>query len=213
MMPMLLSHDAFASCAPLMRGCAGRLRPAVAPSTAIRWHEEWRPPARAARPQGGDRWSHVTEVHAAQILKILDETGDITLTERSPRPAARCRSRRASFRLEKRPATRPNRTDRTSARRRAGFASQDELDPQRLIFIDETWASRKMARSPGRAGCAWRCRTATGRRRPSSPGSRYTGLSRRWCSRAINGRTFEAYVEAYVEAFLVPALARRGGRG
>ena len=36
-------------------------------------------------------------------------------------------------------------------RRWAWFESQPDLDPDRLVFIDETWASTKMARTHGRA--------------------------------------------------------------
>ena len=37
------------------------------------------------------------------------------------------------------------------ARRRAWFAEQPDLDPEKLVFIDETGASTKMARLYGRA--------------------------------------------------------------
>jgi hypothetical protein len=37
------------------------------------------------------------------------------------------------------------------ARRQAWFDEQPELDPQSLVFIDETGASTKMARLRGRA--------------------------------------------------------------
>ena len=36
-------------------------------------------------------------------------------------------------------------------RREAWFESQLDLDPERLVFIDETWASTNMARRYGRA--------------------------------------------------------------
>jgi hypothetical protein len=36
-------------------------------------------------------------------------------------------------------------------RRQDGFDGQLDLDPERLVFIDETWASTTMARSSGRA--------------------------------------------------------------
>ena len=36
-------------------------------------------------------------------------------------------------------------------RREAWFEGQLDLDPERLIFIDETWASTNMARRYGRA--------------------------------------------------------------
>ena len=58
------------------------------------------------------------------------------------------------------------------ARRLAWFEAQPALDPARLVFIDETGASTKMARLRGRAPRGARCRgrrsrTATGR--PYSP--------------------------------------------
>ena len=37
------------------------------------------------------------------------------------------------------------------SRREAWFESQLDLDPERLVFIDETWASTNMARRYGRA--------------------------------------------------------------
>lgn len=37
------------------------------------------------------------------------------------------------------------------SRRQAWFESQPDLDPERLVFIDETGASTKMARRHGRA--------------------------------------------------------------
>jgi hypothetical protein len=36
-------------------------------------------------------------------------------------------------------------------RREAWFEGQVDLDPERLVFIDETWASTNMARRYGRA--------------------------------------------------------------
>ena len=46
------------------------------------------------------------------------------------------------------------------ARRLAWFEAQPELEPARLVFIDETGASTKMARLPGRALRGTRCRAA-----------------------------------------------------
>ena len=45
-------------------------------------------------------------------------------------------------------------------RRQAWFDAQLELDPHRLIFIDETGASTKLARLRGRALKGERCRAA-----------------------------------------------------
>ena len=55
-------------------------------------------------------------------------------------------------------------------RREAWFDGQLDLDPERLIFIDETGTTTKMARARTvalRAGsaCAWRCRKGIGRPR------------------------------------------------
>ena len=46
------------------------------------------------------------------------------------------------------------------AAREAWFEGQPELDPRKLIFIDETGASTKMARLRGRAKRGQRCRAA-----------------------------------------------------
>jgi len=46
------------------------------------------------------------------------------------------------------------------AARAAWFDEQPDLDPEKLIFIDETGASTKMARLRGRAGRGQRCRAA-----------------------------------------------------
>ncbi len=44
------------------------------------------------------------------------------------------------------------------AGRRAWFEAQPDLDPERLVFIDETGASTKMARRYGRSKRGTRCR-------------------------------------------------------
>jgi hypothetical protein len=58
-----------------------------------------------------------------------------------------------------------------AARRKAWFDAQPDLDPERLVFIDETGASTKMGRLRGRArrGRAGvrPSRTAIGRPPPS----------------------------------------------
>jgi transposase len=54
----------------------------VAASTAIKWVDRWcRTGAVGPRPQGGDHRSHRLEVHAAEILGLIEETPDITLSE------------------------------------------------------------------------------------------------------------------------------------
>ena len=54
----------------------------VAPSTVIRWMEQWRRVGDVApRPRGGDRRSSRLEAYAEEILGLIDETPDITLAE------------------------------------------------------------------------------------------------------------------------------------
>lgn len=54
----------------------------IAPSTAIKWVEQWRRRGNVApRPRGGDRRSSRLEAHAEEILSLIDETPDITLAE------------------------------------------------------------------------------------------------------------------------------------
>lgn len=62
------------------RGAAARF--GVSVSSAIRWHQLAREHGRAvARKPGGDQRSSKTEVHAEKIMALLEEQGDITLTE------------------------------------------------------------------------------------------------------------------------------------
>ncbi len=54
----------------------------VAPSTAIKWLQQWRRTGSVQpRQRGGDKRSHRLEAHAAAILALIDETPDITLAE------------------------------------------------------------------------------------------------------------------------------------
>lgn len=54
----------------------------IAPSTAVRWAQQWRETASVEpRPRGGDYRSHRIEAHAAEILALVDETPDLTLAE------------------------------------------------------------------------------------------------------------------------------------
>jgi transposase len=92
-------------------------------------------------------------------------------------------------------------------RRQAWFDAQLDLDPERLVFIDETWVNTKMGRTHGRCARGERLRMALphGHWRTTTL---VAGLTLRGMvapmvlDRAMNARAFEAYVET----FLVPAL-------
>jgi transposase len=54
----------------------------IAASTAVKWVRRWRDTgSNAPRPQGGDKRSDRIEAHAKEILGLVDETPDITLSE------------------------------------------------------------------------------------------------------------------------------------
>jgi transposase len=54
----------------------------VAPSTAIKWVQQWHRAGHVdPRPQGGDKRSHRIEAHAEEILALVDERPDLTLAE------------------------------------------------------------------------------------------------------------------------------------
>lgn len=54
----------------------------VAPSTAIKWVDQWRRTGSfEPRPRGGDKRSHRIERHAEDILAMVDEAPDMTLAE------------------------------------------------------------------------------------------------------------------------------------
>jgi transposase len=92
-------------------------------------------------------------------------------------------------------------------RREAWVDSQPDLDPERLVFIDETWASTNMARLRGRAPKGKRLRTGIphGHWRTTTfvAGLRLTGMvAPTVLDGPINGEAFQAYVDQV----LVPEL-------
>src|SRR5271169_6889406 len=59
------------------------------------------------------------------------------------------------------------------------FAGQLDLDPRKLVFIDETGASTNLARKGGVDGCASEFRTAVTRRSRSAPACAFLAWWRR----------------------------------
>jgi transposase len=93
-------------------------------------------------------------------------------------------------------------------RREAWFAGRGDLDPARLVFIDETWASTNMARKRGRARKGERLRVGVpyGHWKTTTlvAALRVTGMiAPMVLDGPINGDAFQAYVEQV----LVPQLA------
>jgi transposase len=93
------------------------------------------------------------------------------------------------------------------ARRRLWFDRQPDLDPDRLIFIDETGANTKMARLRGRAPRGERCRAAIPhghwKTTTFTAGLRAGGMI---APMLLDGPMHGAAFLAYVEQVLVPDL-------
>ena len=113
-------------------------------------------------PLGGDRRSGRIEAQAPLILALLAATPDTTIEELRAALAERghaLRLRHAAAVLRPPPHHAQKKTAHASEqdrpdvlkRRQAWFDAQPDLDPERLVFIDETWAKTNMARTHGRA--------------------------------------------------------------
>jgi transposase len=94
-------------------------------------------------------------------------------------------------------------------RRQEWFDAQPDLDPERLVFIDETWASTNMARRYGRCRRGQRLRSAVpqGHWRTTTfvAGLRLTGIvAPMVLDGPINGRSFQTYVDRVLMPDLRP---------
>ena len=95
------------------------------------------------------------------------------------------------------------------ARRQAWFDGQIELDPARLIFIDETGASTKMARLRGWAPKGERCRAALPhghwKTTTFTAGLRLDGLVAPWLlDGPMDGEAFLVYLRRVLAPLLKP---------
>ena len=168
------------------------------------------------RGLGGDHRSHRTE--AVAISSVLEATPDLTLEELREKLAQQgvFVSYGALWRfLDRHKITRKKKTAHASEqdrpdivkRREDWFEGQLDLDPQRLVFIDETWASTNMARRYGRAPRGQRLRMSVPHRHWKTTtfvaALRLTGMTAPMVlDGPINGLAFQAYVDQ----LLVPEL-------
>lgn len=93
--------------------------------------------------------------------------------------------------------------------RRAWFDAQPDLDPERLVFVDETWTATNMARSHGRCprGARLRMGFPHGHRKTTTlvAGLRLSGMvAPMVLDGPINGDWFEAYVRHVLAPTLKP---------
>jgi DDE superfamily endonuclease len=92
-----------------------------------------------------------------------------------------------------------------NAAREAWFEGQLDLDPTRIVFIDETAANTKMARLYGRAPRGERCRAPVPhghwKTTTFTAGLRHDGIAAPMVlDGPMNGEAFLAYVEQAIEA-------------
>jgi len=95
------------------------------------------------------------------------------------------------------------------AARLAWFAGQPDLDPARLIFIDETGANTKMARLRGRAPRGERCRAPIPhghwKTTTFTAGLRVSGIAAPWLlDGPMDGEAFMTYVQHVLAPELTP---------
>ncbi|MFP4005067.1 MAG: IS630 family transposase [Alphaproteobacteria bacterium] len=191
-------------------------------STAVKLLRRWNETgSRAPRRFGGDVRSRRIDAFHDEILALVADKPDITLAEIAAHLAARhgiSVSQSTVWRFFKRHgvtykkktahASEQDRPD-VRAEREAWFDAQPEFDPERLVFIDETGASTKMARLRGRSAKGTRCRapiphghwkttTFVGALRLSGMTAPMT------LDGAMNGPAFLAYVEQALAPTLKP---------
>ncbi len=191
----------------------------IAIATALRWRSQDRAGRSDPLPMGGDRRSGRIEAQAEFLQSLIDGKDDITLheiqTASGRRARAQGRDRHALALLRPARADVGKRSAHASEqerpdllkRRQSWFDGQLDLDPAKLVFIDETSLSTKMARRYGRAREAKLPVRRAARpleddnvHRRSAPDGHDRPYGARW---SMNGVTFRAYVEQV----LVPTLS------
>ncbi|TJV15679.1 MAG: IS630 family transposase [Mesorhizobium sp.] len=201
------------------REAARRFRIGI--STAGSWYRRYRETGeKEARKQGQPSRSKL-DAHEAFILGLIEDAPDITLAEIGERLAAERGVRAASstvwLYLDRRGITFKKKTAHAAEqqrpdvlrRRRTWFDGQLDLDPERLIFIDETAASTKMARLRGRSLRGERCRAAVPhghwKTTTFTAGLRLGGLAAPMLlDGPMNGSAFLAYAEQVLAPELRP---------
>ena len=205
--------------AGLSRNAAAK-RFGVSIASAVRWVARFQTTGGISpAPTGGDRRSHRVEAHRDYLLGLIRRQPDITLLEIQERLIANSGERFSSSVLW-RFFDRHDITFKKSAhaeeqlrpdvlkRRRDWFDGQLDLDPTKLVFIDETGASTNMARKGGRCRRGRRLRVGIPHGHYKTvtlvAGLRLSGLvAQRAFDRPINAASFEQWVEKC----LVPTLS------
>src|SRR6266581_5279484 len=189
----------------------------VSPSSAIRWVARWRQSgSMAAKPMGGKR--SPLDAHKPWLLELVAAEPDLTLEEIRSRLRARgivvsassvwrfCDRHGLTFKKSLH-ATEQDRDDVRTAR--ANWKQQQQqLDPKKLIFIDETGTSTNMTRLRGRCPRGKRlvAKVPHGHWKMTTfvAGLRHDGITAPFVIDApMNGEIFLSYLEQC----LVPTLS------
>ena len=148
---------------------AAAARFGVSASSAVRWVAAWRATGQAvAKPQGGDCRSRRLKAYGATILSAVEAQVDLTLVELAALVQQRHGARfapsslwrflaRQGLSVKKTAHAAEQARPDVAAKRAAWREAQPALDPAKLVFIDETGASTKMARRYGRSKRGTRC--------------------------------------------------------
>jgi transposase len=191
----------------------------VAASTAIGWVKRLCVEGgREARPQGRPHGSKL-DAHKDFLLSRLSDEPDMTIEkmrhllceERGVRASVSTiwgllDSAKQTFKKKSVHASEQDRPD-VLEKREAWFESQLDLDPNKLVFVDETWASTNMAPRYGWAPRGERLRAGVplGNRKRTTfvAGLRLTGMT---ASMTMDGSINAARFLDYVRRILVPTL-------
>ena len=134
----------------------------VSIASAVRWLHRFAATGEISpAPTGGDRRSDRIEAHRDYLLGLIRRQPDMTLLEIQERLIANCGERFSSsviWRFFDRHGITFKKTAHAEEQQRADvlkqrqewFGAQLDLDPRRLVFIDETGASTNLARKGGR---------------------------------------------------------------
>ena len=193
----------------------------IGPATAVRWAKRVETTGDVAPSKmGGDRRSQRIEAHAAFILAQIKAKPDMTIMELREKIKERHGS---SFGygtvwrfLARHRITRKKKTGHASEQERADveaaredwFEGQLDLDPLKLVFIDETSISTNMARRFGWAPQGERCRASI----PFGHWKTTTLVAALRFDRIDAPMTIDGALDgeaflAYVEQVLAPSLA------
>ena len=193
----------------------------IGPATAVRWAKRVEITGDVAPlKMGGDHRSQRIEAHADFILGQFKKKPDLTLMELREKIRER---HGLSFGygtlwrfLARHRITRKKKTGHASeqeredveASREAWFEGQLDLDPRKLVFIDETSISTSMARRFGWAPRGERCRASIPfghwKTRTFVAGLRIDRID---APMTIDGALDGEAFRAYVEQFLAPTLS------